>query len=521
MPGDYFGLSGHAIDGQFHAIEVAGEGGFSVVYRGMHLSMREPIAIKCLKIQIKSQNAEVVQSFTQRFFDESRIMYRLSQGNLNIVRAITTGVTVSPSLGETVPYMVLEWLDGVSLSKHMKDKRAKKEAPPSLKDVMALFEPAALAIAYAHSQGVVHRDVKPGNLFLQTTREGPRMKVLDFGMAKVLSPENMGGLESAETLANVMVVSPQYVTPEQLDKANGPIGPWTDVYAFALIVVEALTNRRAREAESFADLMIQITKDVNVPTPRTRGAQVNDAVEAVFKRALALAPSARQPDLGTFWRELKEAAERVVAPIAPAPVSMKVDSERTRLDVSAPVDFSKTMPLQSGRPSAAPEPVPRAQRPFAGTMPLRVAETSAMASAGGASASGAQPQDAPPPISRASAEGLRAAVATLDAARSSSPQVRPSNPAMVAPIAPVSKPVSSSSPASSPRSQHALVIPQAPEPSRTDSTARRPRPEPTPPVADAPRASRALVAFLLLFVLASLAATAVLFMLAFHVRVHI
>src|SRR5450432_3037326 len=96
MAADSFGFSGHVIDGQFHAIEVAGEGGFSTVYRGQHLTLREPVAIKCLKIQTKHKNPAVIQQFTQRFFDESRIMYRLSQCDLNIVRAITTGVTVAP-----------------------------------------------------------------------------------------------------------------------------------------------------------------------------------------------------------------------------------------------------------------------------------------------------------------------------------------------------------------------------------------------------------------------------------------
>ncbi len=505
--GDYFGLSGHAIDGQFHAIEVAGEGGFSVVYRGMHLTMREPIAIKCLKLQIKSNDPQVIASFTQRFFDESRIMYRLSQGNLNIVRAITTGVTVSPAMGETVPYMVLEWLDGVSMSKHMKDNRAKKLPAPALREVIELFEPAALAIAYAHSQGVVHRDVKPGNLFLQNTRDAPpRMKVLDFGMAKVLSPENMGGLESAETLNNVMVVSPQYVTPEQLDKAHGPIGPWTDVYAFALILVEALTNKRARDAESFADLMIQITKDGNPPTPRARGAIVTDAVDAVFKRAFAREPSKRQPDLGTFWRELKDAASR-----APASGRTSVDAPILQApDLSATkMDFTKTMPLERPRghderaraneAAIAEAPRPAAgRRAFSGTMPMpSVAEP---------------PRDVPPPISHASAAGLRAALAVVEAAR----------PSTVSALETARPSVAVASSQEPPRSlQHALVIPdkipRVAEPQR-EVTARRPRPKPTPSTAEKPRANRVLVAFLFLFVLASLTASAALFAHVFGVR---
>ncbi len=400
MAGDFFGLSGHVIDGQFHAIEVAGDGGFSVVYRGQHLTLREPIAIKCLKFNHK--DPAILASFTQRFFDESRIMYRLSQGNLNIVRAITTGVTASPATGASVPYMVLEWLDGESLSKRLKRLRATKVGLP-LEEVVEMFEPAALAIAYAHSQGVVHRDIKPGNLFMQTTPAGTTMKVLDFGMAKVLTPEAMGGLESAATLGGVMVLSPQYVTPEQLDKGFGPIGAYTDVYAFALIIVEALTAKRARVADTFPDLMLQITQG-DAPTPRRAGVVVSDAVERVFERALARNPKDRYPDLGTFWRGLKASRlrsdEKAIAVREPKKdefdVQTTVDKGAVQAAVQAsearahtavqdlgrtammpqasqrgdrPSNLGQTMPLSTRQSSVAP-------KPFAGTMPLPPPEPS-------------------------------------------------------------------------------------------------------------------------------------------------
>ncbi|HEY1958887.1 MAG TPA: serine/threonine-protein kinase [Polyangiaceae bacterium] len=460
MPEDFFGLSGHVIDGQFHAHEVAGEGGFSVVYRGQHLTMREPIAIKCLKLKLKNTDPQIVASFTQRFFDESRIMYRLSQGNLNIARAITTGVTMSPKTQATVPYMVLEWLEGVSLAKELKDRRAKKLPMPSLKDVLNLFEPAALAIAYAHAQGVVHRDVKPGNLFLQNTREGQRMKVLDFGMAKVLQPEAMGGLESAETLAGVTVLSPQYVTPEQLDRALGPVGPWTDVYAFALILSEALTNKRAREAESFVDLMTQMAKG-EAPTPRRRGATVTDAVEEVFARAFARDPKARPADLGAFWRQLVDAS---------AKPDMDAFDIETKVDASMPalaafgstmvmppaprtepkVDLSKTMPL-SNRTSAAP-----ALRRFSGTVPMSATPEP--------SAARVSVDPRPPP------------------APSSAPRISEVSPRI-----------------SEPR----MSEPRISEPRISEPRVSRPSPP-----APAPRSRGVLTAFLLLFILASLAVSA-------------
>ncbi len=485
MAGDFFGFSGHVIDGQFHAIEVAGEGGFSVVYRGQHLSLREPIAIKCLKF--KHKDDAVIASFTQRFFDESRIMYRLSQGNLNIVRAITTGVTVAPTTGVSVPYMVLEWLQGESLSTLLKGRRTKKSPGLALPVAMEMFEPAALAIAYAHSQGVVHRDIKPGNLFMQTTSTGETMKVLDFGMAKVLLPEAMGGLESAETLGGVMVLSPQYVTPEQLDRSFGPVGAWTDVYAFALIMVEALTTKRARDAENFADLMLQITQpNVVPPTPRSRGSNIPEAVDRVFARALARQPADRQPDLGTFWRELKEAATKK-PPVADddfetktsidAPFIQKGDFTSTvnmGSRPSQPNDFSKTMPLSVRHLSPFPASGP-AKAKFAGTMPIQ--------------STSQQPSTPPPPQPRLGAEVLF--------------RPEPSASFVTAPPTPTEVPAA---PTSAPRAIANVGVSQAP--SRTDSTARRPRPEGSAPPKR--RGRSVLMFFLFLFVLVSLAASGLL-----------
>jgi serine/threonine protein kinase len=479
MPGDPFGLIGHAIDGQFHVLEVAGEGGFSVVYRGQHLTLREPIAIKCLKFQSKSKNPQVIAQFTQRFFDESRIMYRLSQGNLNIVRAITTGVTMAPTTGETVPYMVLEWLEGKSMSAELKERRQKKLPPKKLAQVIEEFEPAALALAYAHSQGVVHRDIKPGNLFLQNTREGARMKVLDFGMAKVLSPEAMGGLESAETLGGVMVMSPQYVTPEQLEKSHGTIGAWTDVYSFALIVVEALTNKRAREAESMTDLMIQITRDPP-PTPMRRGAIVSSAVEMVFERALKRDAKSRYPDAGAFWTDLKRAAAQVDEdPVDMATnVDMKLPAELLKGTLAIPSkpaepkpDFSKTMPLTQR--TSAPPAQPK-QRPFAGTVPMQAVP-----------------------------EVAAARVAALEAARPSVPQ--PATSSQPLPAQSYSPP-SPSVAIPPPRASTPTPAPPSP-PISSPAVASGPRSKPKPqPVVVAKRKSRpVLVAFLLLFILASVA----------------
>src|SRR3954453_11705418 len=188
--GDPFGLVGQVLDGQFRVDKFIGEGGFSIVYRGHHVGLDEPIAIKCLKLPAALGSA-LVESFIRRFRDESRLHYRLSQGNLSIARSIASGTTMAPATSALVPYMVLEWLEGRSMAQEFDVRRAQGKKGRPLEEVVRLLDPAAQAIASAHPQGVVHRDLNPCNLFLATTREGQAMKVLDFGVAKIVSDHGL------------------------------------------------------------------------------------------------------------------------------------------------------------------------------------------------------------------------------------------------------------------------------------------------------------------------------------------
>ena len=95
-PKDPFGLVGQVLDGQYRVEKYVGEGGFSVVYRGTHIGLSEPIAVKCLKLP-PALGSALVESFVKRFRDESRIHYKLSQGNLHIVRSIASGTTIAPT----------------------------------------------------------------------------------------------------------------------------------------------------------------------------------------------------------------------------------------------------------------------------------------------------------------------------------------------------------------------------------------------------------------------------------------
>ena len=312
MAGDPFGLVGYVIDGQFHVEDVVGEGGFSVVYRARHLGLQEPVALKCLKIK-KTRDPRIIENFTKRFWDEGRILYRLSQDNFGVCRSLASGATVAPKTGDTGPYMALEWLEGASLAADFRARRAQHMKGRTWGEIVALFGSAAEALAHAHAQGIVHRDVKPGNLFLQKTRTGVRMKVLDFGMAKIFDDEAAGMPQGALTIGAVMVISPHYSPPELFDPKVGPVGPWTDVYSLALVILEAARDERVRKAESLADNALEILKPKITPSPRALGMSVPDALESLFASALSIDPQRRPKDAGDFWTRLA-AALAVPAP---------------------------------------------------------------------------------------------------------------------------------------------------------------------------------------------------------------
>ena len=306
---DLYGIEGQVLDGQFRVDRAIGEGGFSVVYRGLHIGLDEPVAIKCLKLQAPLQSS-VVDGIVRRFRDESKIHYRLSRGSLHIARTIAAGTTMAPATGALVPYMVLEWLEGYTLSEELRARRMRGETGRSLPEVIRLLDPVADAMAFAHAQGVVHRDLNPSNIFVAHSQGTSKLKVLDFGVAKVISDHALSLGPRVATIGQIRMFTPAYAAPEQFHDALGAIGPQTDVYSFAVLVVELLADRAPIEGEHIGEYADRALDPGRRPTPRSMGVHVGDAVEAVLARAVTVDPSQRPRDIGEFWGMLKNAATR-------------------------------------------------------------------------------------------------------------------------------------------------------------------------------------------------------------------
>src|SRR4051812_37838784 len=137
-PPDALGLVGTTID-QVRFDACVDSGGFGLIYRGFHEGLGETVAIKCLRIaSIQRTNEEIRNALAGRFRDETKLLYRLSQGNLDIVRCISSGTVIAPKTKEYTPYMVLEWLDGCTLSTELRERREQKLGGRSLADAITL-----------------------------------------------------------------------------------------------------------------------------------------------------------------------------------------------------------------------------------------------------------------------------------------------------------------------------------------------------------------------------------------------
>jgi serine/threonine-protein kinase len=354
-PPDPFGLLGQVLDGHFRVERCVGEGGFSIVYKGTHIGLSEPIAVKCLKLP-PALGSAIVDSFVRRFRDEGRLQYKLSQGNLHVVRSIASGTTMAPATSALVPYTVLEWLEGRSLAAEFVDRRDRGLHGRPIDEMIRLLDSAVDAVAYAHAQGVVHRDLNPGNLFLARTPVGIRLKVLDFGVAKVLADSALA-MPSARTIGNMRMFAPAYGAPEQFDERVGDVGPWTDVYAMALVALEALSDRTVMDGEHVGELAMKALDPLNRPTPRWHGVAVGDEVERAFARALALDPKERPRDVGDFWGLLKHAVQVDIqsgrALNVEFPASALGRGTTLRMDERGP--SGKSAAVEMGHPNLAPD----------------------------------------------------------------------------------------------------------------------------------------------------------------------
>ncbi|HEX7451381.1 MAG TPA: bifunctional serine/threonine-protein kinase/formylglycine-generating enzyme family protein, partial [Polyangiaceae bacterium] len=304
---DPINIVGTTIAEKYRIERLVGEGGFAVVYRAQHTIWNQPVAIKFFN-GLSAVPVDQRDHFKDQFIQEGALLTELSSQTASIVQARDVGTYTSPD-GQWMPYMVLEWLDGVALDELLDRERLDGAAPWSLEQVIVLLAQAAGALDVAHGKGIAHRDIKPANIFVlgEKPRLSATLKVLDFGVAKMMSDNTQLKAAMAKTGMNITSFTPQYGAPEQFSRSYGATGPWTDVFALALVALEMLTGKPALDGEDVVQLAFSSGNTQRRPTPRNLGVHVSDAVESVFAKALAIAPEHRYARAREFWAALEQA----------------------------------------------------------------------------------------------------------------------------------------------------------------------------------------------------------------------
>ena len=348
---DPFGWVGATVDGKYRVDEVVGHGGFGIVYRAHHLGFEEKVALKCLKLPKELQGGDR-DRFRDSLVAEGRLLLQLSRATTGVVQALDVGAVVSPSKIWT-PYLVLEWLEGTPLDRDLLQRRQKEEGGRSMAEAIELLDGAMRALAVAHGMGIAHRDIKPANLFLVEVAGKRTIKVLDFGIAKVLAESDSVTRAFEETAGHVQAFTARYGAPEQFSRRFGATGPWTDVFALALVFVEIVLGAPALDGTDAAQLFVAASDKLLRPTLRGRGFDPGDAVEAVLATALSVDPRERYPNAAAFWDALQGAARLEPERLGTRPP--KVDDSRPTREISGgsgPASFS----MSGGYPASSPEP---------------------------------------------------------------------------------------------------------------------------------------------------------------------
>lgn len=315
VDGDVFGIVGSTQAGFFRIDRVVAEGGFGVVYQAFHTAFRAPVALKCLKVP-DTMTPKDREQFLERFREEGEMLFRLSSSSPAVVRPLHVDA-ITLEGGRFVPFLALEWLEGEPFDViiHRRNKQGKQ--PLSIRSLVPFLQPIAHALAQAHtittadgSMAIIHRDIKPDNIFIVRAHGRESVRILDFGIARAKSAASLhAGQATAGTAFDAF--TPRYAAPEQwLPKRFGQTGPWTDVWGLALTMVEALTGEPPIGGKDDVATMMGIALDPSFrPTPRLLGAEVPDGVEQAFARALAVDPRERTQSIEAFWSELETSLE--------------------------------------------------------------------------------------------------------------------------------------------------------------------------------------------------------------------
>ena len=268
---------GQVFQGKYRVDAILGQGGMGVVAECTHLALNERVAIKMLR-----QDVLLDQDAVSRFIREAQAAVKLKSEYVARVSDVGT-------FENGVPYMVMEFLDGQDLGDLIKERGVLP-----VQWAVELMLQTAEALAEAHSLSIVHRDIKPTNLFVTWRPDGTALvKVLDFGISK--SPM---GTDMQLTQTQSLLGTPAYMSPEQMRSAR-LVDMRTDIWSLGTVFYEILEGRRPFEAESFSEMCVKVAVDPPAPMVNTP-----PALQPVIMKCLAKSPEQRYASMAEFARDL-------------------------------------------------------------------------------------------------------------------------------------------------------------------------------------------------------------------------
>jgi serine/threonine protein kinase len=322
---DLRALEGVTLEGRYVLERFVAEGGFGAVYKARDQRANRDVALKVLKAPDGLSGASGIREFFDRFTLEAKIIGKIRHPG--VVQVAEFGTTKLP-LGTNVAFIALEWIDGETLDVALEGRRARGGRSPA--EALHLLRPIFEAVQAAHALGIAHRDLKPANILIE--RASHRLRLLDFGIAKAMQPDEVAGSGASRSTSFNLTFSPRYGAPEQLSGAR--TGPWTDVHALGLLLTEVLTDRPAYAATDLVQLYGEALSPTR-PTPGRLGVDVGPW-EDLIDRALALRPDDRFANAGEFLAALDVALAPSTA--LPAPSSGVVTAVMPTVTLGRPVD---------------------------------------------------------------------------------------------------------------------------------------------------------------------------------------